>query len=319
VLKPSEKVPLTQQKVFTLLDEIGLPPGVANLVNGAREAVDAILDHPGVHAISFVGSSSTARYVYARASVTGKRVQSSGGAKNPVVVLPDADVEGATAVLADSAFGCAGQRCLAASIAVTVGAAREPFVEAMAEAARSRVTGSGLAPGVQMGPVITASSRERIEGLIEKAAEEGARVLVDGRRPRIPGYESGHFVRPTVLSDVPPQGDVARTEIFGPVLSLVHVDTVEDAIAFVNRGEYGNMACIFTSSGRSARRFRNECQVGNVGVNVGVAAPMAYFPFSGWRGSFFGDLHGQGRHAVEFFTQAKVVVERWPREWSRRF
>lgn len=319
VLKPSEKVPLTMSKVFELLDEIGLPKGVVNLVNGTKETVDAILDHPDIRAVSFVGSTPVARYVYSRAAANGKRAQCQGGAKNPIIILPDADLEMTTRITADSAFGCAGQRCLAASLAITVGEARDPFTEALTEAASSRVVGYGLEDGVQMGPVITTQSKSRIEGLIETGADEGAHLLVDGRGTSIPGYERGNFIGPTVLQDVEPQGEIARTEIFGPVLGLMHVETVEEVIAFINGGSYGNMACLFTNSGAAARKFRYQAQVGNIGINVGVAAPMAFFPFSGWKDSFFGDLHAQGRHAVEFFTQTKVVVERWPKEWSRKF
>ncbi|HVB87385.1 MAG TPA: CoA-acylating methylmalonate-semialdehyde dehydrogenase [Candidatus Dormibacteraeota bacterium] len=319
VLKPSERVPFTMQKVFALIDTLGLPPGVLNLVNGGREAVDAILEHPEVRAVSFVGSSATARYVYSRAAAAGKRVQCQGGAKNPVVVLPDADFNTASEIVADSAFGCAGQRCLAASVAIAVGEASKPFGTAMRHKAESRITGFGLEEGVEMGPVITPESKARIEGLIGKAVSDGATLLVDGRNAKIPSCQAGSFVRPTVLQDLPMSSEIARTEIFGPVLSIHHADTIEEAIAFVNSGEYGNMASLFTSDGSSARKFRYEAEVGNVGINVGVAAPMAHFPFSGARGSFFGDLHGQGRDAIEFFTQKKVVVERWPKTWSRKF
>ncbi len=319
ILKPSEKVPLTMQKVMALLAQTGLPAGVVNLVNGAREAVDAILDHPVVRAVSFVGSSPVARYVYGRAAASGKRVQCQGGAKNPVVVLPDADMEATARITADSAFGCAGQRCLAASVAITVGEARRRFGEAIADLATSRVVGYGLDPGVDMGPVISAESKQRIEGLIEAGVREGARVAVDGRGARVKGYERGSFVRPTILEEVSPEGELARTEIFGPVLSTMHVASIEEAIDLVNRSAYGNQASLFTRSGAAARKFRYEAQVGNIGINLGVAAPMAFFPFSGWKGSFFGDLHAQGRDAVEFYTEKKVVVERWPAEWSRVF
>ncbi|MBD1852452.1 CoA-acylating methylmalonate-semialdehyde dehydrogenase [Leptolyngbya sp. FACHB-711] len=319
IVKPSEKVPLTMQKVFSLIDRVGLPPGVVNLVNGAKEAVDAILDYPLIRAISFVGSSGVARYVYSRATANGKRVQCQGGAKNPVIVLPDADMEMTTRITADSAFGCAGQRCLAASIAITIGEARKTYTESIAAAAASRVVGNGLEKGVQMGPVISAESRQRIEQLIQQGESEGAKVMIDGRSPQITGYEQGNFVRPTILQDVDPDSRIAKTEIFGPVLSLVYVETIEDAIQLVNRGQYGNMACLFTSSGAAARKFRYEVEAGNIGINIGVAAPMAFFPFSGWKESFFGDLHGQGQHAVEFFTQTKVVVERWFKDWSRQF
>lgn len=319
IVKPSEKVPLTMQKVFQLLEKTGLPKGVINLVNGAKEAVDAILDHPKIRAISFVGSTPVAKYIYTRAAANGKRVQCQGGAKNPLIVLPDADFEMTTRIAADSAFGCAGQRCLAASVAVTVGEARRTFTEAIAETANKRVVGNGLDQGVEMGPVITTESKARIENLIQKGADEGATVLVDGRQPNISGYEKGHFIRPTILQNVNPSGEIARTEIFGPVLSLIHLETIDQAIALVNSGQYGNMACLFTNSGAAARKFRYEAEAGNIGVNIGVAAPMAFFPFSGWKESFFGDLHGQSNHAVEFFTQTKVVVERWPKDWSRQF
>jgi malonate-semialdehyde dehydrogenase (acetylating)/methylmalonate-semialdehyde dehydrogenase len=319
IVKPSEKVPLTMTKIFELFEQLDFPPGVVNMVNGGKETVDALLDHPAVRAISFVGSTAVARYIYSRGAANGKRVQAQGGAKNPVIVLPDADMEMTTRITADSAFGCAGQRCLAASIAITVGEARHSYTEAIADAAAERVVGYGLDEAVQMGPVITVPSRNYIESLIQKGADEGATVLVDGRTPSIPGYENGNFVRPTILTGVNPEGEVAKTEIFGPVLSLMHVNTIDDAIKLVNSGKYGNMACLFTSSGSAARKFRYEADAGNIGINIGVAAPMAFFPFSGWKESFFGTLHGQGKHAVEFFTQTKVVVERWPKEWSRQF
>jgi len=319
ILKPSEKVPLTMQFVFRLLDQLGLPPGVVSLVNGAKAAVDALLEHPAVRAVTFVGSSATARYVYATAAANGKRVTAQGGAKNPVIILPDADMDMAVKITADSAFGCAGQRCLATSLAVTVDEARSPFVERMCAAAAGRVTGYGLEPGVQMGAVINKDSQARIERLIGQAAAEGASVPVDGRGAVIRGYEDGSFVRPTILVDAPQGGEIARTEVFGPVLSVMHAASLEDAIALINRGRYGNQASIFTSSGAAARQFRYAVEAGNVGINIGVAAPMAFFPFSGWKDSFFGDLHAQGTDAVEFFTQKKVVIERWPSSWSRKF
>jgi malonate-semialdehyde dehydrogenase (acetylating)/methylmalonate-semialdehyde dehydrogenase len=319
VVKPSERVPLTMQKVFQLLDRLGLPSGVVNLVNGGREAVNALLDSKPIRAISFVGSSATALYVYSRAAAKGKRVQCQGGAKNPVVVLPDADLNAASEIIADSAFGCAGQRCLATSLAITVGEARKPFTEAIGDKASSRLTGYGLNSGVQMGPVITPESRSRIENVIGQAVKDGARTVVDGRNAKVDGYAGGNFVKPTVIENLPLTSEIAGTEIFGPVLSIHHVNDIDEAIALVNSGRYGNQACLFTSNGASARKFRYEAEVGNVGINVGVAAPMAYFPFSGARESFYGDLHGQGRDAFEFFTQEKVVVERWPKEWSRKF
>jgi malonate-semialdehyde dehydrogenase (acetylating)/methylmalonate-semialdehyde dehydrogenase len=319
IVKPSEKVPLTMQLIFKLLEQAGFPPGVVNLVNGAREAVDAILDHPTIRAVSFVGSTAVARHVYSRATSNGKRAQCQGGAKNAVVILPDAEMDMATKIIADSAFGCAGQRCLAVSLVITVGDARQVFTESICNAAATRVVGNGLEAGVQMGPVISAASKGRIESLIGRGQGEGASVPVDGRGARIQGYENGFFVRPTILADLPPKGEIARTEIFGPVLGLMHVDTLDEAIAFINGAEYGNQSSLFTSSGTAARRFRYEAQAGNIGINIGVAAPMAFFPFSGWKESFFGDLHGQSMDAVDFFTQKKVVVERWPKEWTRKF
>ena len=318
ILKPSEKVPLTMTKVFQLIDQIDLPRGVINLVHGGKETVDALLDHPDVKAISFVGSSNIARYVYSRGAANGKRVQAQGGAKNPVVILPDADIEMSVQIVTDSVFGCAGQRCLAASNIITV-ADDGNIKEALYESAKKRTTGFGLDEKIEMGPVITRESRTRVEGLIEKAVSEGGRVLLDGRNAKIDGFEKGNFIKPTILEGLPLHGDVVRTEIFGPVMSLIELDTVDEALDFINGGHYGNMACLFTSSGANARKFRSLANAGNVGINIGVAAPMAQFPFSGWKESFFGDLHGQGRHAIEFFTQTKVVVERWPKEWSRKF
>ncbi len=319
IVKPSEKVPMTMQFIFKLVEQIGLPKGVVNMVNGAKEAVDAILEHPIIRAVTFVGSTATAKYLYAKASANGKRVQAQGGAKNPVIVLPDADMDMATKIIADSAFGCAGQRCLAVSLAVTVAEARNTFTEMICDAASTRVVGYGLDSGVQMGPVINAASKTRVEQLIGVGAKEGASIPVDGRGTVVKGYERGTFVRPTILSEVRPGSEIAKTEIFGPVLGLMHVNTVDEAIELVNSGQYGNQASLFTSSGSAARKFRYEAEAGNIGINIGVAAPMAFFPFSGWKQSFFGDMHGQGMDAVEFFTQKKVVVERWPKEWSRKF
>ena len=319
ILKPSERVPLTMHKVFELLDGLKLPPGVVSLVNGSGETVDALLDHPDIRAISFVGSSPVARYVYARAAAAGKRVQCQGGAKNPIVVMPDADVDMTVKLTMDSAFGCAGQRCLAASIAVPVGEARETFLPKLLEAAAARRVGYGLEESSEMGPVITADSRQRIEGLVARGVAGGARVLVDGRDARIAGYERGNFLKPTVLELPEVNSELATTEIFGPVLSVSPADTLDAAIEAVNASAFGNMACIFTSSGAAARKFRYEVSAGNIGINIGVAAPMAFFPFSGWKGSFFGDLHAQGRDAIDFYTDKKIVVERWPKEWSRQF
>ncbi|MCB0065109.1 MAG: CoA-acylating methylmalonate-semialdehyde dehydrogenase, partial [Caldilineaceae bacterium] len=262
ILKPSEKVSMTTQKLFALIEQAGFPKGVIQLVNGSKETVNALLDHPGIKAVSFVGSTPVAKYVYQRATANGKRAQCQGGAKNPVIIMPDADMDTTTRILADSAFGCAGQRCLAVSVAVTVGDAKSIFTESIADAATSRKVGFGLDEGVEMGPVITKESQERIEGLIAKGAQEGATVLVDGRQKKVNGYEDGYFVFPTILEDVNPTGEIAKTEIFGPVLSLMHAGDVDEAIALVNNRAYGNQASIFTSSGSIARKFRHEVDAG---------------------------------------------------------
>lgn len=246
-------------------------------------------------------------------------MQCQGGAKNHVVVLPDADLEMATQIISDGAFGCAGQRCLAVSVAVTVGEAHARFREAILDTVSSIKVGSGLDGGVQMGPVITKESKSRIEQLIAQGASEGATVIADGRSPQISNFENGYFIKPTVIENIRPESQLSNTEIFGPVLSLIHAQDIDEAIEILARSPYGNAASIFTNSGAAARKFRYEAPAGNIGVNIGVAAPMAYFPFSGWKDSFLGVLHGQGRDAIEFYTEKKVVIERWPKEWSRKF
>lgn len=319
IIKPSERVPLTMKRIFELLEQTGLPKGVVNLVNGGKPVVDALIDHPKVRAISFVGSTPVAKYIYARSGERGKRAQCQGGAKNHVIVLPDADMPMATQIIGDSAFGCAGQRCLAVSVAVTIGEAQKTFRDSIADAASKLRVGNGLDEGVQMGPVITKQSKSRIESLIGVGEKQGAKVILDGRNAKISKFESGNFVKPTVLDGVPPASDLSDTEIFGPVLSLVHARDLDEALAFLEKSAYGNQASLFTSSGAAARRFRYEAPAGNIGINIGVAAPMAYFPFSGWKDSFFGVQHGQGRDSVEFYTDKKVVIERWAKEHSRKF
>ena len=319
VIKPSERCPMTMQIIAPMFEEAGFPPGVINLVNGGPEAVNALIDHPDVKAVSFVGSTPVARHVYARSAANGKRVQAQGGAKNPLVIMPDADVEMTTQIVIDSVFGNAGQRCLAAATLILVGEAENIFIPAFREVAANRVVGYGLEEGVQMGPVITPQSKARIQTIIDQGLNEGAEMILDGREASVAGYENGNFLRPTILGKVPPEGKVAETEIFGPVMAVQCVPSLDAALDLVNTRRYGNMACIFTSSGGAARRFRSEAEAGNVGINIGVAAPMAFFPFSGWKDSFFGTLHGQSRHAVEFYTQTKVVVERWLKEWARKF
>ena len=319
VIKPSERCPMTMQMITHLFKEAGFPPGVINLVNGGPDTANALLDHPDVKAVSFVGSTPVARHVYARSAANGKRVQAQGGAKNPLVIMPDADIEMTTRIVIDSVFGNAGQRCLAAATLILVGEAKDVFIPAFRNAAAERVVGCGLDEGVQMGPVITPQSKSRIQDIIAQGLREGAEMVLDGRKASISGYEKGNFIRPTILGNVPPAGKVATTEIFGPVMATHTVENLDQALKLVNERQYGNMACIFTSSGGAARRFRYKAHAGNIGINIGVAAPMAFFPFSGWKDSFFGTLHGQSRHAVEFYTQTKVVVERWLEEWSREF
>jgi malonate-semialdehyde dehydrogenase (acetylating)/methylmalonate-semialdehyde dehydrogenase len=316
ILKPSERVPLTAVKLFELLHEAGFPEGVLNLVIGAKPAVDALLHHPEVRAISFVGSTPVARYIYAEASAYGKRVQCQGGAKNYVVVMPDADLDMSAKIVSDSAFGCAGQRCLAVSVALTVGDAAQKFPKVLTDLASSIKVGNGLDQGVQMGPVITPQSKERILQCIDKGVKGGGKVLLDGR---LSGNGRGNFIKPTILADIDPSNELTTTEIFGPVLTLNHASDLDEALELLSKSPYGNAASIFTSSGNAARKFRYEAPAGNVGVNIGVAAPMAYFPFSGWKDSFLGVLHGQGKDAIEFYTDKKVVIERWPKEWSRKF
>jgi malonate-semialdehyde dehydrogenase (acetylating) / methylmalonate-semialdehyde dehydrogenase len=304
---------------FELLEKTGIPKGVVNLVNGGKVAVDTLIDHPAVRAISFVGSTPVAKYIYARAGANGKRAQCQGGAKNSVVVLPDADMQMATQIISDSAFGCAGQRCLAVSVAVTVGEAQKTFRDSITESAANLRVGNGLDEGIQMGPVITRQSKDRVQSLIGVGAKDGAKVILDGRNPKVSKYESGNFVKPTVLDGVPTSSELTHTEIFGPVLSLVHANDLDEAMNFLAASPFGNQASLFTASGSAARRFRYEAPAGNIGINIGVAAPMAYFPFSGWKDSFFGIMHGQGRDAIEFYTEKKVVVERWAKEHSRKF
>ena len=319
IVKPSEKVPMTMTRIFELFKDLDLPEGVLNMVHGGKETVDAILEHPFITAISFVGSSKVAKYIYQTGTVHGKRVQAQGGAKNPVVVMPDADEETTVKIIADSAFGCAGQRCLAASIIITVGGATENFKGKIISAAKAKKTGDGMVQGVEMGPVITKESKERMENLIQKGLDSGARLLLDGRNLTIPGCENGNFIGPTIFDNVSIESEIYKTEIFGPVLCIINVDFLEDAINLINQSHYGNSACIFTRNGAAARKFRHDTMAGNIGINIGIAAPMAFFPFSGWKESFFGDLHGQSLHAVEFYTQIKVVIERWHEQWTRKF
>jgi malonate-semialdehyde dehydrogenase (acetylating) / methylmalonate-semialdehyde dehydrogenase len=309
VLKPSEQVPLTQQIAFEELHALGLPPGVVNLVNGGREVVEGILEHSGIDAVSFVGSAPVARIVYEGAARAGKRVQALGGAKNHMVVMPDAVIDKTVEGIIGSAFGAAGQRCMAGSVVVTVGDAHEQLMGPLVEASRALRVGDGLEESSDVGPVISCASRDRIRGWIERGEAAGAKVVLDGRDAS--GDPNGAFVGPTILDDVTPEMDIAREEVFGPVLCVISAPTLDEAIGIVNSSRFGNGTSIFTESGSSVRRYRHEVQAGMVGVNIGVAAPVAFFPFSGWKDSFLGDLHAHGTDAVEFYTRKKTVTSRW--------
>jgi len=311
VLKPSEQDPLTHQRIVELAAEAGLPPGVLNVVHGAQDAVSAILDHPDIRGVSFVGSSATARMVYARAAAAGKRVQALGGAKNHMVVLPDADPDVVTSAITQSVFGSAGQRCLAGSVVVGVGDAYAPMREGLLDAAATVRLGHGLDEGTDMGPVISALHRERVERFIAGGSREGARLVMDGRSPHVERYPDGHWIGPTIFEDVGPDMEIGREEVFGPVMGLTRAGSLDEAVALIERNRYGNATSIFTTSGRAAREFRYRAGISMIGVNIGVAAPMAFFPFGGARGSFYGDLKAQGRDAIEFYTDKRVVISRW--------
>jgi malonate-semialdehyde dehydrogenase (acetylating)/methylmalonate-semialdehyde dehydrogenase len=312
VLKPSERDPSAALILARLFAEAGLPEGVFNVVHGDKLAVDALLDHPDIAAISFVGSTPIAKYIYARGTAAGKRVQALGGAKNHAIVLPDADPDFASEHLVAAAFGSAGERCMAISAAIAVGRGSDAIVEAVAErAARVRV-GPGRDPNSEMGPVITREARERIIGLIDTGEKQGARLAVDGRNLVVEGHEGGFFVGPTVIDRVTAEMDVYREEIFGPVLSMVRCATIDEAIHLINSNPYGNGTAIFTSSGESARRFQRGVKVGMIGINVPLPVPMAYYSFGGWKNSLFGEQHVHGPEGVSFYTRAKVVTSRWP-------
>ena len=308
VLKPSERTPLGGARLAEIFLEAGFPEGVLNIVHGARDAVEALLVHPDVRAISFVGSEPVARHVYVTAAANGKRVQALGGAKNHIVVMPDADPEITVPAILNSAFGNAGERCLAGSVAVAVGAAADRLLQPLSDAASKMVVGPGDVAGVQVGPLIRADHRDRVAGYVDKGVAEGAQLLVDGRGQM---SRPGFFLGPTILDRVTPDMAVGHEEIFGPVLSVERAATLDEAIAQANRMALGNMATIFTQSGRAAREFRERVEAGMTGINVPIAQPFAFFPFSGWKGSFYGDLHVHGTDGIEFFTRKKVVVTRW--------
>jgi len=313
VLKPSERVPLSAIRLLQLLEQAGLPPGVINLVHGGREVVDALLEHPDVKAVSFVGSTPVARHIYEKGTRHGKRVQANGGAKNFVVVLPDANIPRTVEALTTAAFGCAGERCMAGSTAVTVGGAARKLMPELIAAARALRVGPTDRPTPQpdMGPVITAAHRDRVTSLINLGEQEGARVACDGRGVPVPTAPGGFYVGPTIVEGVTTGMTISREEIFGPVLNVMHADDLEAAIALANQSAYGNGAALFTGSGRAAREFKHRVKAGMVGINVGVPATMAMFPFTGWDDSFYGDLHIQGKEAVIFYTRQKVITSRW--------
>ncbi len=311
VLKPSEQVPLSQMRLFELLETVGFPPGVINLVNGSREVVNSLLDHPGVNGVSFVGSAATAKYVYSRAAANGKRVQALGGAKNHMVVMPDAEMAPTLSAIMSSAFGAAGQRCLAGSVVVAVGDVYESLKDGLLASAKAQRVGDGRDEDTDVGPVVSATQQAKVTGWIERGLAEGATLLLDGRGADPMGNGEGCFVGPTIFDNVTPNMEIAREEIFGPVLSLVRADDFDHAVDIVNASRYGNATSIFTTNGKAVREYKYRVEAGMVGVNIGVAAPMAFFSFTGWKDSFFGDLHAHGRDAIAFYTEQKTVMTRW--------
>ena len=313
ILKPSQRTPLSALRLAELFKEAGFPDGVFNVVHGARETVEALIDHPQVRAISSVGSSAAAKNIYTRAAERGKRVQALGGAKNHLVVMPDADLDLAAPGVFSSAFSNGGQRCLAGSVGIAVGDIGDELVERLAGVAREARVGSGLDRGTDadtsITPVTTPEAKERIAGWISRGEEEGARLVVDGRGDY--GEDGGFFLGATIFDNVTPEMEIAKEEIFGPVLTVERMEDLDQAIQAINESRYGNAAGIFTRDGAAARKFRREVECGMIGVNISVPAPVAYFPFTGWKDSFFGDLHATGRDGVEFYTERKVVIERW--------
>jgi malonate-semialdehyde dehydrogenase (acetylating)/methylmalonate-semialdehyde dehydrogenase len=315
ILKPSERDPTTALRLAELLKEAGLPDGVFNVVHGDKEAVDALLSHPNVRAVSFVGSTPIAKAIYEAGTRNGKRVQALGGAKNHAIVMPDADLPFTIEALIGAGYGSAGERCMAISAIVAVGDVADTLVEGLAARARRVTTGAGESD-VEMGPVVTSAARDRIKGLIDRGCSEGAKIVVDGRDIKVTGYENGFFVGPTLFDDVKPEHTIYQEEIFGPVLSVVRVESLGDAIALVNRNPYANGVALFTRSGYAARRFQEDIEVGMVGINVPIPVPMAFYSFGGWRNSLFGDLHVHGMDGVRFYTRGKAVTTRWPDDGS---
>jgi malonate-semialdehyde dehydrogenase (acetylating)/methylmalonate-semialdehyde dehydrogenase len=311
ILKPSEKVPSASIRMAQLFQEAGLPDGVFNVVHGDKAAVDAILAHPGISAVSFVGSTPIAKYIYETCAKNGKRVQALGGAKNHAVVLPDADLEFAADALIGAAYGSAGERCMAISAVVAVGAAADPLVKLLAKKAKAIKIGPGDQDGTDMGPLVSGQHRDKVASYIEKGKAEGATPVLDGGKPPV---KEGFFLGTSLFDHVKPEMSVYRDEIFGPVLVVLRVDTLEEAIALINRNPYANGTAIFTESGGAARRFENEVQVGMVGINVPIPVPVAFYSFGGWKNSLFGDLHVHGMEGVKFYTRTKVVTTRWPHQ-----
>ena len=314
LLKPSEKVPSASIRMAELFKQAGLPDGVFNVVHGDKACVDALLEHPGIHAVSFVGSTPIARYIYETSARAGKRVQALGGAKNHAVVLPDADLEFATEALIGAAYGSAGERCMAISAVVAVGAAADPLVGRLARRAQAIRIGPGEREGMDMGPLVTGPHRDKVAAYVDQGVAEGAKLVVDGRGLVVPGHENGFFLGTTLFDHVRPEMTIYRDEIFGPVLIVLRVETLEDAIGLVNRNPYANGVALFTESGGAARRFESEIQVGMVGINVPIPVPVAYYSFGGWKNSLFGDLHVHGVESTKFYTRTKVVTTRWPHQ-----
>ena len=311
ILKPSEQVPMTQTKIFEIMDEVGFPEGVVNMVHGSRDVVNGFLDHPDIEGISFVGSTPTAKYIYQRCGETGKRVQALGGAKNIVAVMPDADLDAGMPSLITSYYGCSGQRCLSGAILAAVGDAADEIVEKFKIAAQSVKVGDGLNEQTSMGPVVSGAHKERVLGYIEKGIEEGANLILDGRNCNVEGYPNGFFIGPCIFDNVKPDMTIAKEEIFGPVVSVVRCKDLDDVIDLINTRGFGNAACIYTSSGATAREFKYRVLPSMIGINIGIAAPMSFFPFGGAGNSMFGDIKAHGQEIFKFFTDTKVVIQRW--------
>jgi malonate-semialdehyde dehydrogenase (acetylating)/methylmalonate-semialdehyde dehydrogenase len=311
VVKPSEQVPMTQTRIFEVIDEAGFPPGVLNMVHGSRDVVNAMLRNPDIKGVSFVGQTATAKHIYRTCAETGKRVQALGGAKNAVVVMPDAEIDKGIPSLITSFYGCAGERCLSGSILVSVGDIHEELKEKFTAAAKALRVGNGLDQPTQMGPVISARHKERVLGYIEKGLAEGAKLVLDGRNIQVEGYPNGFFIGPTIFEDVTPHMTIARAEIFGPVVTMIRVKDLDEATEIINTRGFANAACLYTSSGKTAREFKYKVRPSMVGINIGIAAPMSYFPFGGAGDSMFGDIKGHGREVFQFFTDTKVVITRW--------